>query len=226
MSIQNLAIQFAQRLDTKLVYGIKADAIRTAGSRATAYRYLNTLTSLGLAKTRHGNFQINTSIFSQPTYMIEKLLPSAKSLLEGRRFGRYYNNNDVNFARSKLKYEFITLDYKAWELTKYQHPSHFYAYVNDIDNVSSYLKNNGFREGMRGHVILLPMIGNFTNEIERVYLDCIAIGGRGLMDAIAIELLYKKHLRVKGKFDIELIQKVQGDLPIGQNKQQFTRVTS
>lgn len=214
MSIQNLAIQFGQRLtNAKSIYGIKEDAIPTAGSRATAYRYLNALSSLGLVISRRGNFQINTSVLSQSTHMIEKLLPSLYALKNARRFGKYYNSTDVNFVLKKHNHEFVTLDYKAWELTHFQYPSRLYMYVKDIDKAASYLKDNDFREGERGHIILLPMIGDFTNEIERVYLDCIAIGGRGLMDAIAIELLYGKQLRLKGTFPIELIRKVQEDLP-------------
>ena len=61
--------------------------------------------------------------------------------------------------------------------------------------------------------MVLPRIGNFENEIERVYLDCIAKGGRSIQDAIAIELLYANHLTSRGNFPVEYVLKVQEDLP-------------
>ena len=53
------------------------------------------------------------------------------------------------------------------------------------------------------------IVGNFENEIERIYLDCIANDGRSILDAIAIELQYGEQLRVKGYFPLELMKKVQ-----------------
>jgi hypothetical protein len=57
------------------------------------------------------------------------------------------------------------------------------------------------------------MIGDFSNEIERVYLDCIAKGGRSIQDAIAIQLLHGDQLTSKGIFPAEYVLKVQEDLP-------------
>jgi hypothetical protein len=59
----------------------------------------------------------------------------------------------------------------------------------------------------------LPSIGDFSNEIERVYLDCIVKGGRNMQDAIAIELLCGDHLTIKANFTVGAITKVQQDLP-------------
>jgi hypothetical protein len=112
----------------------------------------------------------------------------------------------------------ITLDYRAWELTKFQYPMDLYVYANDIEGIASYLKQNGFSEGQRGHIVLLPKIGDFSHAIERVYLDCIAKGGRSVLDAIAIELLYGNQISVRGRFTTQDVIKVQEDLPIKQTQ--------
>ncbi len=57
------------------------------------------------------------------------------------------------------------------------------------------------------------MEGGFENEVQRVYLDCLAFGGRSTLDAIAIELLQGDQLEVKGEFPTELVLKVREDLP-------------
>ena len=50
------------------------------------------------------------------------------------------------------------------------------------------------------------------NIIEQVYLDCIAKGGRNILDAIAIELKHGDKLNIKGKFAIDDVLKVQDDM--------------
>jgi hypothetical protein len=139
-----------------------------------------------------------------------------QALNQARRFGKSYNQSDINFAMNNIQDKIITLDYRAWELTKFQYPMDLYVYVKDVGRVASYLKENGFSEGQRGHVILLPEIGDFSNEIERVYLDCIAKGGRSMLDAIAIEMLYSDQIHVKGRFTTEDVIKVREDLPVKQ----------
>lgn len=208
------AFLFAQKLDSKPVYTIE-DAISVAGSAKTAYRRLNVLKSLGLAKYKHGSFILKTNVVSQPANVIEKLLPSLIALSKARKFGRNYNDSDVRFAMNNIAdNEFVTLDYKAYELTKFQNPLDLYIYVKDVDKVAGFLKENGFKEGQNGHVILLPKIGDFTREIERVYLDCIANGERSTLDAIAIELLYEDKLSTRGLFSVQQVKKVQEDLPL------------
>jgi hypothetical protein len=207
------AFLFAQRLESKPVYTI-ADAISVAGSAKTAYRRLNDLRALGLAKYKHGSFILKTSVVSQPANVIEKLLPSLVALSKARRFGRNYNDSDIRFAMKNIADKFVTLDYKAYDLTKFQTPLDLYIYVQDVDKVAGFLKENGFREGRNGRVILLPRIGDFTNEIERVYLDCIANGERSTLDAIAIELLYEDKLSTRGLFPVQQVKKVQEDLPL------------
>ena len=208
------AFLFAQKLDSKPVYTIE-DAISVAGSAKTAYRRLNVLKSLGLAKYKRGSFILKTNVVSQPANVIEKLLPSLIALSKARKFGRNYNDSDVRFAMNNIAdNKFVTLDYKAYELTKFQNPLDLYIYVKDVDKVAGFLKENGFKEGQNGHVILLPKIGDFTREIERVYLDCIANGERSTLDAIAIELLYEDKLSTRGLFSVQQVKKVQEDLPL------------
>ncbi len=206
-------IPFAQGFSAKPLYSIKNAKSETASTR-TVYRRLHDLNSVGLANFRRGVFEIKRGAILQPAPVLKKLIPSLIALKNGRRFGRYYNELDINFAKKQLPEKFLTtLDYAAWELTKFQTPSDFFIYVNDMDKASEFLKNNKFSEGNSGHVVLLPKIGNFINEVERVYLDCIANDGRSLLDAIALELLYGDYLSVKGQFPIEYVKKVQEDMP-------------
>ncbi len=211
------AFLFAQRLDSKPVYTIE-DAISVAGSAKTAYRRLNELKELGLAKYNRGSFILKTNVVTQPANIIEKLLPSLIALRKARRFGRNYNGSDTRFAMNNISDKFVTLDYKAYELTKFQTPLDLYIYVKDVNNVADFLREKGFKEGKNGHVILLPKVGDFSNEIERVYLDCIANGERSTMDAIAIELIYEDRLSTRGLFPVQLVKKVQEDLPLSSSK--------
>lgn len=213
--------EFAQKFEPKLLHSVN-NVIPLSTSKRTAYRNLRTLKDRGfIKKTSRGYFMTNNVAISQPAVIRDKLSSSFEALKSAKRFGKYYNNADINFARNNIKAKLITLDYKAWELTKYQYPSELYMYVEDFDNTISYLKENNFNGGQRrrlnrglgGRIVILPMIGDFSNEIERVYLDCIAKGGRSIQDAIAIELLYGDRLSFKGKFSTESILKVQEDLP-------------
>ncbi|MGI0022336.1 MAG: hypothetical protein ACRD9Q_05685 [Nitrososphaeraceae archaeon] len=205
---------FAQGLDPRPVYSIKQHGVEIAGSEKTAYRRIKSLVPLGLATFNHGQFSIKKEAVSQPLDVIEKMLPSLLALKQARRFGRSYNNADINFVLDhKPGSSIITLDFRAWSLTKFQFPNDLYVYVNDIEAGAKFLKDNGFSEGERGHVVLLPKIGSFENEIERVYLDCIANGGRSILDAVALQLLYPEQIAVKGRFPVEVVAKVQEDMP-------------
>jgi hypothetical protein len=207
------AVLFASGLSGKLVYSIKNDAIPLAGTAPTAYDRLHILESLGLAKLTRNTFQINTSVVYQPLYIIKKLQPSLDALQQAKRFGKYYTQYDINFVNKHLPGKFLkTLDYAAWDLTKFQTPQDLFIYVDDIEMSSKFLLDNGFNEGENGRVILLPKTGSFENEIERVYLDSIANGGRSTLDAVAIELLYRNELTVQGRFSVEQIIKVLEDL--------------
>ncbi len=208
------ALLFAQELPTQPVYTIKHLGAEFVGSKKTVYRRIKSLIPLGLATYNRGNFTIKKDVISQPFDVLKKLMPSLIALKNARRFGRSYNNADINFVINSMpESTMVTLDYKAWELTKFQFPNDLYIYVNDVDKGVSFLKENGFSEGSRGHIILLPKIGLFENQMERVYLDCIANGGRSILDAISIELLYSDQINTKGRFFIDTIKKVQEDLP-------------
>lgn len=214
--IEKLApgLLFAQELDPRPVYSIKQDGARIAGSEKTAYRRIQSLVTYDLASFSRGQFSIKKETASQPLGVIKKILPSLIALKQARRFGRSYNNADINFALDHLPSSaMVTLDYQSWQLTRFQFPNDLYLYVNDIEDGADVLKNNGFSEGQKGHVILLPKIGSFENEIERLYLDCIAHGGRSIMDAVALQLIYPEQIPVKGCFPVEVVAKVQEDMP-------------
>ena len=183
------AVSFAQEFSDRPVYNIKEDAVPLAGSLFTAYRRLHLLESYNLAKLGRNQFEIKTDVVSQPLSVLKKLLPSLIALNNAKRFGKYYTESDVIFARKNIPGQVLTtLDYAAWDITKYQTPSNFYVYVNDLDAASEFLKEeSGFSEGSNGRVVLLPLVGDFGNKIERVYLDCVANGGRSSLDAVSIE---------------------------------------
>lgn len=204
---------FLQALPQKLVYSVKEDAVPIAGSKETAYRRLAVFRNIGIIDLRNGHFSVNHSIARQPYHFIEKLLPSLYALKNARRFGRSYNESDIRFVKKNLpENSFVTLDFKAWDLTKFQEPADLYAYTN-VDEFADFLKESGFSEGTRGHIVLLSNPDTIENHIERVYYDSIAKGGRGVLDAIALELLYPDEIRYKGQFPVESVAKVQEDLP-------------
>jgi len=205
------AVSFAQEFSDRPVYRIKEDAIPLAGSLFTAYRRLHLLESLNLAKLGRNQFEIKTDVVSQPLHVLKKLLPSLIALKNAKRFGKYYTESDITFARKNIPRQILTtLDYAVWDITKYQTPSNFYVYVNDLDAASKFLKEeSGFSEGSNGRVVLLPPVGDLENKIERIYLDCIANGGRNSLDAIAIELQHGDQLTTRAHFPIEYVKKVQ-----------------
>lgn len=205
---------FAQNFIDRPVYSIKKVAGLKTASKSTIYKRLHDLESLGLAKFGRDSFEIRKGTVSQPLHIFKLLVPSLLSLKSGRRFGRYYNETDVNFAKKNLPDKsLVTLDYAAWDLTRFQTPRDLFVYVDDVDNMANFLKQNGFSEGKSGRVIALPKIGGFDNVIERIYLDCLANGGRSILDAVAIDLLYGDHLTVRGHFQVDSVKKVQEDMP-------------
>lgn len=207
------ALSFAQNLSYKMVYSSN-DIIGI--SKQTAWRRLKILKELGIARPLNirGNFDLNTTLISQPVHLVKKIIPSLQSLKIGKKFGRHYNNSDINFVMENVSYRQITLDYKAWELTKFQSPRILYVYVKNFEDTINYMKENKFSEGKKGSVVILPMIGEFNNKIERTYLDSIAVGGRSINDAIAIGILYKESIPNDSlaQFPSELVLKVQEDL--------------
>jgi len=207
------ALLFAQELPPRPVYTLKN--LKTIDeSTKTAHRRIKSLLPLGLATYNRGKFSIKKEVVSQPVNVLKKLIPSLMSLKQARRFGRSYNNADINFVLNhKPESAMVTLDYQAWNMTKFQLPRDLFVYVDDVEKGAEFLKENGFSEGEKGHIVLLPKIGLFENKIERVFLDCLANGGRSVLDAVAIQLLYGNKIDTKARFPIETVIKVQEDLP-------------
>jgi len=188
-----------------------SELYQLAGSRATAYRLLDRLLELGMAeRLSRGYFSLRSSAF-QPYRLWPHLVPSLQSFKEARRFGRAYDESDVNYARKTL-HGFLSLDYRAYELTRLQTPHQYYLYVDKVEEAAQLLKTNGFSEGKAGRISISPRSGNFENEIQRVYLDCLAAGGRSTLDAIAIEIRYADRLTIRGEFPVDLVTKVEEDL--------------
>ena len=205
----------AQRLDQGSLIHSTKELSATVGSIPTAQRYVRQLEDLGfLTILGRGRFVVRSSLF-QPYSLWPYLIPSLQSLKKARYFGRSYNESDVNFARKKFSEAMVTLDYRSYELTGLQTPEKLFLYVSDQDSASNILKSDyDFSEGPRGKIALLPRIGDFfdNNEIQRVYLDSLAAGGRNLLDAVAIEFRYPDNLRIKGLFQVDLVEKVREDL--------------
>ena len=205
-------VAVVQRLGEKPVF-TPDDLLGVTGSRATAYRTLVKLTDAGFAyQLKAGRFAIRASFF-QPYYLWERLDPSLAALKGVRYFGRSYNAADAKVARKVLDGT-VTLDYRAYELTGLQEPYQLFVYVDDVDSAAKTLRQAGFWEGTRGRVALLPRIGPFRNEVQRVYVDCLAYGGRSTLDALAIELLHGDRLDqgARGTFRLEDVLKVRDEL--------------
>lgn len=211
MTMEIHALMIAQELPPKPVYTVK-DIAATAGSLPTAYRKLADLIELGIAERRKRGYFTLKECIMQPVYLVKHLIPSLRALKEARTFGKYYNETDVRIARELID-GFVTLDYKAYELTKFQIPAKLHLYPDSMDNAIRILKQNGFSEGTKGQVVLLPTYGDFANDIQRVYLDSIANSGRSILDAIAIEILYPDKLSIKARFPVEDIEKVREEMP-------------
>ena len=135
--------------------------------------------------------------------------------MQARRFGKSYRLSDINFMIKNLpKSAIITLDYSAHKMTNFQSTQDLYVYIDDVEKTVQFLKNNNFREGTKGSIVILPKIGSFENLTERIFLDCIAKGGRSTMDAIAIQLKYANEITTTARFTTDMILKVQEDLPL------------
>lgn len=207
------ALLFAQELQPRPIYKVK-DVAKNVHER-TVRRRIKKLTEIGLAQYNRGQFTIKEEVIAQPISVLEKLVPSFTAFMQARRFGKTYGLSDNNFMIKNLpKNAIITLDYSAHKMTNFQSAQDLYLYVDDIEETVQFLKNNNFREGTKGSIVILPKIGSFENLTERVFLDCIAKGGRSMMDAIAIQLKYKDEINIKARFTTDMLLKVQEDLPL------------
>jgi hypothetical protein len=206
------SLAVVQALGEKPVYRAR-ELYGPAGSRASAYRVIHKLEDVGLAAEtqRRGYFTIRSSVL-QPYQVWLRLMPSLRAIKQARHFARTYDEGDVDTARKLLK-GVVTLDYRAYELTRLQAPRTFFIYVAEPRRAAKVLSSQEFIENDEGRVAILPMEGGFKNDIQRVYLDCLAFGGRSTLDAIAIELLYGEKLNVRGEFPVDLVVKVEEQLP-------------
>lgn len=210
------AFDFAQKLPSRPIYNLKE--LNFEFSERTAYRRIKKLSELGLVNYKRGYFTIKREVVAQEVGVLEKLIPSFIALTQARRFGRSYNVTDINFVMKNMpKDSMVTLEHSAYRLTKFQFPHDFHVYVTDIKKATRFLKKNNFSEGKKGNIVLMQKIGSFENEIERVFLDCLAKGGRSMMDAIAIQIKYKDKIKTPARFTTEMVLKVQEDLPIESN---------
>ena len=208
------AIVFAQELPPSPIYNIKNLKKIVNLSARTIKRKLVHLEEIGLADYSRGKFTIKKEVISQPYTVLQDIFPSLMALKKARRFGRHYKATDINFMKKHLpKGSIITLDHKAHELTKFQIPLDLHVYVDDVEKTSKFLKSCGFRGGKSGKVVLLPKIGSFEDPIERIFLDCVANGGRSFLDATAIMLTHKNMIKTRARFTVDTVLKVQEDLP-------------
>lgn len=207
------AIMFAQELPRKPVHVLNDLSDKMGVSTRTVRRRIKKLEELGLAKYDRGVFSVKYEVVSQPKSVLNTLYYSFVALKKARRFGKFYRNADVNFVKKNLpKNSLITLDYKAYELTGYQTPLYFYVYVENVEEFSMFLRKSGYKEGRNGKIILLPKIGSFIDEVERVFLDCVAHGGRSFNDAVALSLSVPSLKNTHVRFTIDMIQKIMKDM--------------
>ena len=130
-------LTIAQTIGEKPVYHID-ELSKITQSRSTAYRILSRLREAGFAaQVRDGFFTLRSSLF-QPFNLWSNLLPSLQVLKQARFFGLSYNENDVRLARQILK-GIVTLDYRAYEITRLQSPHLFFIYVDNLDNATKML---------------------------------------------------------------------------------------
>lgn len=184
-------------LPLKSVYTINELAVDLGRSKKTAYRHLQALKRLGFVVSSHdGAFMLRDSTFL-PISVIPKILPSLLAISQGRRFRLRNGRPGIERARTLLAElrGFPTLDHAAYELTKYQTPMTFYFYPDSMEQAINLLRENGYVESTRGSVVLLPKIGDFSNRIQRIFYDSLAVGGRGIIDAIAISRKFPNETR-------------------------------
>jgi hypothetical protein len=83
-----------------------------------------------------------------------------------------------------------------------------------LEHAIKVLRESGYVESPRGSVILLPRIGDFSNQIQRVFYDSLATGGRGTLDAIAIARRFPKETESTGYLHIllNIASKVEQDV--------------
>lgn len=203
----------------KSAYTMDDLALALGRSRKTAYRHLQGLKRMGFVIAFHdGAFTLRDSIFL-PASIMPKILPSLDAVSQQRRFRLRNGDRGIEKARHLLMAlgGLPTLDYAAYELTGYQTPITFYFYPNSMEEAIKTLRENGYVESPRGGVILLPKIGDFSDPIQRVFYDSLAVGGRGTLDAIAIARKFPKETQSAGYLHslLSMASKVEQDVTGG-----------
>ena len=208
------AIAFARLLPRQMVHSF-CDMPSVAGvSEATARRRVDELAKVGLAERLNDSFMVRIDAVCYPIEVLETMLPSLLAHVQARRFARRKNGSDLTFARRHLPHgSFVTLDYPLARLTGYQTAWDYHVCVDDQEAFVSLLEENGFREDDLGRVVVMPKIGKFDNEKERLVLDCLADGGRSYCDAIALLMLHIKSSPVHATFSTNEINDVLRNLP-------------
>lgn len=213
------ALYCVRKLPHKMIYHVSDIVKLTNLPDETINKKLDLLAKYRLVFNKQKNtFMMYDDVIKQSNTVFQKIMPSLISFKYARWFGRKYDQSDVDFVFKHIPpNSLVTLDYKAAELTNYQHPWQLYVYVDDVESLASLLKRNGFAEEKNEtmRVVLLPKVGSFDNELERVFLDCVASGGRDFMDAIAMMVLYGHEMKNNTvKFPEWAVDKVLEDLPI------------
>lgn len=200
---------------TKPAYTLDELARATGRSKPTAYRYLTELEKNGFViASNRGAFSLRDSVFL-PTTVIPQIIPSLHALKQARKFR--LRNGKLGIAKAKGLLRRVggipTLDCAAYEITGYQTPESFYFYPDSFERALHILRKNHYVESPKGKVVLLPRIGDFSNPILRVFYDSLALGGRGILDAIAISQKYPEITKSSGYFDhlLNLTRKVEQD---------------
>jgi DNA-binding transcriptional ArsR family regulator len=181
-------------LPLRSAYTLDDLALALGRSKKTAYRHLQQLKRMGFVIASHeGVFTLRDSVFLPPS-VIPKILPSLLAISQERKLRLRNGDPGIERARHLLMAlgGFPTLDYAAYELTGYQTPITFYFYPDSLEQAIKILRENAYVESPRGSVILLPKTGDFSDPIQRVFYDSLAVGGRGILDAIAIARKFPK----------------------------------
>ena len=208
------AIAFARLLPRHLSYLFRDIPSVVGVSEATARSMVDELAKVGLAERWSDSFAVRHDAVCHPIEVLKAIRPSLLALARAKRFARRRNGSDLTFARRHLPPgSFVTLDYPLARLTDYQTAWNYYVCVDDPDAFASLLGDNGFQEDKLGRVVVVPKIGRFDNKKERLFLDCLADGGRGYCDAIALLMLRLRASPVRAAFTTNEMNDVLRHLP-------------
>ena len=131
-------------------------------------------------------------IFMNNTAKDKYLRPSIRAL--ERRVG-FKGDPDHTAELIRPKTALSTCGRGAYELLKWD-PSKLdlYVYVDDIRKVASEITQNGCKKGDTASIYLMQKEEELKNPFERVYMDCIAKGGRDLIAAAYLEIHFPKKI--------------------------------